>query len=78
MLASCLTGAPGRGGGIGSEWAVDSLKGDAPHGSGMLAGCPSLKKNWRRTWPMQKKKKKKHLKGKDRWNHAAVYSLAGC
>lgn len=29
----------------GSEWAGDSLEGDAPQGSRMLAGCPSLKKN---------------------------------
>lgn len=40
------------GGMKGSEWAGDRLKGDVPQGSGMLAGCPFLKKsNWRHTWP---------------------------
>lgn len=64
--------SPGEGGGMkGREWAGDSLKGDARQGSSMLAaGCPSLKKNnWRRTLPPQK-----HLKGKRRWKHAALYS----
>lgn len=41
-----------RGGMKGGEWAGDSLKGDAPQGSRMLAGCPSLKKNnWRQILP---------------------------
>lgn len=36
----------------GSEWAGDSLKGNAPQGSRMLAGCPLLKKNnWRHILP---------------------------
>lgn len=61
----------GRRGMRGRQWAGDSLEGEAPQGSGMLAGWPAMKKNNGDVHRMYKKA----LRGKHRWMNEALYPL---